>query len=96
VLNTVTVILKNVKHNCTLPRFQASAAMLKRSVLFWDITLRRVVMDVSGKRIRPVIKDEVEFLMLEDGTDTLSRNVRQGLSRDAAQYSRRAQISSLL
>jgi hypothetical protein len=36
-------------------RFQASAAMLIRSAIFWDITWRRVVItDVSGQRIGPI------------------------------------------
>jgi hypothetical protein len=33
-------------------------------------------------------------LTLEDGTDTLSRNVGKGLPFDAAEYPKRAQISS--
>jgi hypothetical protein len=36
----------------------------------------------------------LDFLALEDRTDTLSRNVGKGLPFDAALYSRRAQISS--
>jgi hypothetical protein len=36
----------------------------------------------------------LDFLTLEDGTDTLSRNVGKGLPLDAALYPRRAQISS--
>jgi hypothetical protein len=35
----------------------------------------------------------LDFLTLEDGTDTLSRNVGKGLPLDAALYPRRAQIS---
>jgi hypothetical protein len=55
-------------------RFQASASMLMRSALFWDITRRRVVTtDVSGQRV----KSEV-------GTDTLSRNVGKQLPHNAA------------
>jgi hypothetical protein len=34
----------------------------------------------------------LDFLVLEDGTDTLSWNVGKGLPLNAAQYSRRAQI----
>jgi hypothetical protein len=37
----------------------------------------------------------LDFLTLEDGTDTLSRNVGKRLPLDAALYSRRAQISEL-
>jgi hypothetical protein len=36
----------------------------------------------------------LDFFTLEDGTDTLSRNVGKGLPLDAALYPRRAQISS--
>jgi hypothetical protein len=36
----------------------------------------------------------LDFLTLEDGTDTLSRNVGKGLPLDAAWYPRRAQILS--
>jgi hypothetical protein len=43
--------------------FQASAAMLMKSVVFWVITWRRVVIIRVG------------ILTCEDGTDTLSRNV---------------------
>jgi hypothetical protein len=34
----------------------------------------------------------LDFLNLEDGTNTLSRNVGKGLVLDAASYPRRAQI----
>jgi hypothetical protein len=36
----------------------------------------------------------LDFLTLEDGTDTLTQNVDKGLPLDAALYHRRAQISS--
>jgi hypothetical protein len=36
----------------------------------------------------------LDFLNLEDGTDTLSRNVGKGLPLDAVWHPRRAQISS--
>jgi hypothetical protein len=36
----------------------------------------------------------LDFLTLEDGTHTLSRNVGKGLPLDAALYPRRAQIST--
>ena len=43
--------------------------------------------DVSGQRIGPILKDQeiqnraflLDFLTLEDGTDTLFRNVSKGL-----------------
>jgi hypothetical protein len=38
----------------------------------------------------------LDFLILEDGTDTLSRNVGKGLRLDAELYPRGAQISSAL
>jgi hypothetical protein len=47
--------------------------MLMTSALFWDVTRRRVLFtDVLG------------ILSLEDGTDTLSRNVGRQLPQDAA------------
>jgi hypothetical protein len=36
----------------------------------------------------------LDFLILENGTNTLSRNVGKGLPHDAALYRRRAEISS--
>jgi hypothetical protein len=69
--------------------FQASAAMLIRSALLWDITQRRVVIvyrrfgtayrsHLQGSRSQ---NQEVvlKFLILEYGSDTLSRNVSKGL-----------------
>jgi hypothetical protein len=49
--------------------------------------------DVSGQRIGPIFKGQevqekkffsLDFLALEDGTDTLSRNVGKELSLDPA------------
>jgi hypothetical protein len=37
----------------------------------------------------------LDFLTLEDGNDTLSRNIGKGLPLDAALYPRRAQISKI-
>jgi hypothetical protein len=39
--------------------------------------------------------EALDFLTLEDGTDTSSRNVGKGLPLDAALHPRRAQISKL-
>jgi hypothetical protein len=66
-----------------------------RSALFWDITRRRVVMftDVSGQGIGPIFLD---FLTLEDGTDTLSRKIGKQLPHDAAKYPTRQQNSSTI
>jgi hypothetical protein len=65
--------------------------MLMRSALFWNITQRRVATftDVSGQCIGSIFKSQevlffLDFLTLEDGTDTLSRNVGKGLPFDAA------------
>jgi hypothetical protein len=61
------------------------------SVLFWDITRRcRVFADVSGQRIGPMFKGKepekkiklsflLGLLILEHGTDTLSRNIGKQL-----------------
>jgi hypothetical protein len=64
------------------------------SALLCDITQRRVIIlytDVSGQRIGPVFKghevqeeEDLDFLSLEDGTDTLSRNVCKGLPQDSS------------
>jgi hypothetical protein len=66
--------------------FQAYAAMLMKSVFFWVITRRRVVIiyrrfgnnaSVPSSRVKiPREKERnLEILTREDGTDTLSRNV---------------------
>jgi hypothetical protein len=55
--------------------------MLVRCALFWVITRRLVVIVYFG------------LLTLEDGTDTLSRNVGKQLPHDAAYYPRRVHIS---
>jgi hypothetical protein len=65
------------------PLFQASAAMLMTSV-FWVITRRRVVIVYRrfGTTYRSHLqgsKFRVGILTLEDGTDTLSRNVGRNL-----------------
>jgi hypothetical protein len=67
--------------------------MLIRSALFWDITRRRVVIvyrrfgttyrsHFQGSRVLEKIL--LRLLTLEDGTDTLSRNVGKQLTHDAA------------
>jgi hypothetical protein len=62
------------------PWFQASAAMLMRSALFWGSTQHRLLILYRrfGTRVGPIFKGQ------EDGTDTLSRNVGKGLPLDAA------------
>jgi hypothetical protein len=57
--------------------FQASATMLLKSVVFWGITRRRVV-------IIFFLSFLLRLLTCEDGTDTLSRNVGKQLPYDAA------------
>jgi hypothetical protein len=83
----------------THPRLQAAAAILMRSVLFCTITQRRVIIlyRCFGITYRSHPQGSrgprrVDFLSLEDGTDTLSRNVGKRLPLDAALYPRRAQI----
>jgi hypothetical protein len=65
--------------------FQASAAMLMRSALFWGITRRRVLI-VYGrfgtKYLSHLHRSRV--LIREDGTDTLFRNVGKQLPYGAA------------
>ena len=56
-----------------------------RSALFWDITRRRVV--IVYRRFGTAYKFHFQgsrVLNLEDGTDTLSRNVGKQLRHDAA------------
>jgi hypothetical protein len=74
---------------------QASAAMLMRSALFWGIRQRRVVTLYRhfGTTYRYHLQEQY-FLTLEDGTDTLSRNVGKGLPLEAALYPRKAEFSS--
>jgi hypothetical protein len=65
-----------------------------RSALFWDVTQRRVAVqvcaDVSGQRVDRIFKnqevqeDKLEFLTFEDGTGRLSRNVGTELTPNAA------------
>jgi hypothetical protein len=67
--------------------FQASAAMLTTSELFWDITQRRMV--IIYRRFGITYRSYLEgffldFLTLEDGTDMLYRNVGKELPLDAA------------
>jgi hypothetical protein len=58
--------------------FQASAATLM------DLRSSGIFTDVSGQHIDPVFKGQKDFLTLEDGTNTLSRNVGKGLPLNAA------------
>jgi hypothetical protein len=75
-----------------------------RTALFWGVTQRRVVIlyrrfgttyqsHLQGSRSQRR-KLVLEFLTLENGTDTLSRNVGKGLPLDVALYPRRVQFSS--
>jgi hypothetical protein len=62
--------------------------MLKGFSFFWDITQRQVVILYRrfGKSFGAILKDqEIQeyFLSLDDGNDTLPRNVRKGLPLDA-------------
>jgi hypothetical protein len=64
----------------------------------------RIFGRISGEHVREEVKADVQpmkssmlfsdILTLENGTDTLSRNVGKGLPLDTALYCRRAQISS--
>jgi hypothetical protein len=79
------------------------ANFMLRSALFWGITQRRVVIFYRrfGTTYRSHLKGSrsplfLAFFPLDDGTETLSRNVGNGLPLDDALYPRRAQISSAL
>ena len=68
---------------------------LSRSAIFWKTARHMVISTVAnsyrsfGKSYRSI------FLILEDGTDKLSRNVGKKLPLYAAQFCIRAQISTL-
>jgi hypothetical protein len=72
---------------------QASAAMQMRSARFWDITQSWMVVVYRrfGTIYLSYLQRSRRFLALENGTDTLSRNVGTQLPLSAAQYTRRAQ-----
>jgi hypothetical protein len=86
--------------SCTVPvmlvRFKLNLKL--RSALFWDITRRHVV--IVYRRFGTTYLSHLHgFFLLglltrEDGKATLSRNVGKQLPHEAAQYRRRAQISS--
>jgi hypothetical protein len=71
--------------------------------IFWGITQRRVV--ILYRRFRTTYRSHLQgsrslrmvpfldFLTLEDGTDTLSRNVGKGSQLEAALQPRRSQMS---
>jgi hypothetical protein len=68
-----------------------------KSELFWGITQRQVI--ILYRRFGTTYRSHIQgsnFLTLEDGTDTLSRNVGKGLPLDAVLNPRRGQISSAL
>jgi hypothetical protein len=75
--------------NNNFTRYPASAAMLVISALFWGITQRLMV--IVYRRFWTTYRSQIEevqkkkdFLILEDRTDTLSRNVGKGLPLNAA------------
>jgi hypothetical protein len=88
-------ILTSLKQTPTdTPWLQAFAAITMGSALFWDITQRRVI--ILYRRFRTTYRTSLlflDFLTLEDGTDTLWRNVGTGLPVNAVSYVRIAQIS---
>jgi hypothetical protein len=57
-----------------------------RSALFWDFTQRGKVIPYRrfGTTYHPVFKDQSYYLALDDGTETLSRNVDKELPFDIA------------
>jgi hypothetical protein len=65
-------------------RSQAPAAMVTRSALFWDITRRR--MEIVYRRFGTTYWSHLHggLSVLEDGNDTLSRNVDKQLPHHAA------------
>jgi hypothetical protein len=59
--------------------------MLTGYALLWDITQRQVVILYwrFGKTIGPIFKGQEDFMILEDETNGLYRNVGKGLSLSA-------------
>jgi hypothetical protein len=49
-----------------------------------------------GQQIGPIFKGQEVFLTFEDGTDTLYRNISEGLPLNTALYPRSMQFSSAL
>jgi hypothetical protein len=66
--------------------FQAFAAVDIKSAVFWDFTERRMVVPYRrfGTAFCPNFKDFLDWLILEDGTDRLSRIVGKKLLQYAA------------
>jgi hypothetical protein len=62
--------------------FQAPAAMLMRSALFWDITRRRVVN--VHRLFGTTCRNHFHGSRVREGTDTLSLNVDKQLPNDVA------------
>jgi hypothetical protein len=88
----------NPKVRC-LPQLQATAMILGRSAIFYDMKQRRLATlywrfgtayrsHYQGKEVQ-----DPGLLYLEYGTDELSRKVGKGLAVDAASYRRKAQTS---
>jgi hypothetical protein len=63
--------------------------MLMRSALFWDITKRVVV--IIFRRFGTIYCSHLQDLALEDGNNTVFRNLTNELPLYAAQYPRRVQ-----
>jgi hypothetical protein len=91
------------RHGKSFSDFRLPPRMLMRSALFWGVTQRRVVIlyESVGTTYRSRLQGfkksnaaSLDFLTLEDGTDTLPRNVGKGLPLDAAWHPRRSQISA--
>jgi hypothetical protein len=55
-----------------------------RSVLFWGVTQRRIVILYCTSSIFKGQEVDLDFLNLEDGTDMLSLNIGKGLPSNAA------------
>ena len=66
--------------------FQASAGVEIKSALFWDFTKRRMVVPYRRfvTAFCAIFKDFLDCLLLEDGTDRLSRIVGKKLLQFAA------------
>jgi hypothetical protein len=67
---------------CKVYHSAPSSAEIKNE---WSYNLDYYITDVTGQRIGSIFKGhESGILTLEDGTDTLSRNVGKQLPHDAA------------
>jgi hypothetical protein len=82
---------------CILPGYNAASSGNPLPTFRDNVSVPFSRVDKSKKSRRLLFLEFLLFLdlTLEEGTDTLSRNIGKGLPLDAALYPRRAQFSTL-